>query len=82
MAVSDDELIREIVDFGAKTGILVCPEGAAALAATKQLVRTGWIRPQDRVVIFNTGSGLKYAEAIALANQQREVDSRHDAPAS
>ena len=71
VAVSDDELLEELARFGAATGMLVCPEGAAALAATRKLVHSGWIRPEDCVVVFNTGAGLKYPEVIKMALQQR-----------
>lgn len=46
------------------SGIFFCPEGAAALDATRQLVATGWIKPHENVVVFNTGSGLKYTELL------------------
>jgi threonine synthase len=44
--------------------MLVCPEGAAALAATEKLRSDGWIQEDDDVVVFNTGTGLKYAESL------------------
>ena len=47
--------------MGAHTGIFACPEGAAALAAALCLRAQGWLAPDARVVLFNTGSGLKYA---------------------
>ena len=49
------------------TGVLAAPEGGAVLAAFKQLAARGWIRRGERVVLFNTGSGLKYLEAIEAA---------------
>ena len=42
-----------------------CPEGGACLSAVRELRRSEWLKPDDEVVIFNTGSGLKYAEAFA-----------------
>ena len=47
-------------ELSRRTGIDVCPEGGAAWAATKELVLSGWLKPSDRVVVFNTGTGLKY----------------------
>jgi threonine synthase len=44
--------------------MLVCPEGGAALAGARRLRASGWIREGDRVAVFNTGSGLKYAESL------------------
>ena len=52
------------MEFGATEGLFVAPEGAACLAAVKQLASDGWIRPDERVVIFNTGSGHKYYEVV------------------
>ncbi len=71
VAVADEELLDELARFGAMTGMLVCPEGAAALAATRKLIADGWIQPDERVVVFNTGSGLKYPEAVKMAVARR-----------
>lgn len=49
----------------AQTGIAVCPETAACVGAAEKLAASGWIRPEDRVVIFNTGAAQKYVEAMA-----------------
>jgi threonine synthase len=63
VAIPDEEMIRIAREVGAKEGLFVCPEGAACFAALKLLRRTGKIRSGERVVIFNTGSGVKYLEA-------------------
>ncbi len=60
VAVSDEEMIEGSNSIGRHEGIFACPEGGAALAAFKRLRGTGWIREDDVVVLFNTGSGLKY----------------------
>jgi threonine synthase len=44
--------------------VFASPEGGATLAAAKRLRDQGWIKPADRVVLFNTGSGVKYLEAM------------------
>ncbi len=64
VAVSDDDIAAHMRLAGEREGMLVCPEGAAALAAAARLRREGWIRDGERVVVFNTGSGLKYAESL------------------
>jgi threonine synthase len=46
--------------LAAATGIDVCPEAGAAWLALEGLRSKGWVRPSDRVVVFNTGTGLKY----------------------
>ena len=62
IAVDDEEMIRVTRDVGSNEGLFVCPEGAACFAALKSLQRAGKITPGERVVIFNTGSGIKYLD--------------------
>jgi len=47
-----------------REGISVCPETVACVSAAEKLVEQGWIQPQERVVIFNTGAAQKYVAAI------------------
>src|SRR4029079_520851 len=63
IAVDDEEMIRAGREVGAKEGLFVCPEGAACFAALELLRSDGKIRSGERVVVFNTGSGVKYLEA-------------------
>jgi threonine synthase len=49
---------------GVSEGMLVCPEGAAALEGAFQLAKQGFIDPHEDVVVLNTGSGLKYGESL------------------
>ncbi len=60
IAVSDEMLVEAQMEMGRMEGIFACPEGGATLAALKVLLSEGWIAPDERVVLFNTGSGLKY----------------------
>lgn len=60
VAVSDEELLASQHELGRAEGIFAAPEGAATLAALKKLIQQKWIDPQERIVLFNTGSGLKY----------------------
>ncbi|MEO5718056.1 MAG: threonine synthase [Chthoniobacterales bacterium] len=62
LAVDDDEMIRMTREVGAKEGLFVAPEGAACFAALRMLCAGGKITPDEQVVIFNTGSGIKYLE--------------------
>jgi threonine synthase len=71
IAVSDEQIARSMQAAGAAEGMLVCPEGAAALAAASKLRRDGWIRDTEEVVVFNTGTGLKYAEFLQGAAPRR-----------
>ncbi len=61
VAVQDREMLAEAHLLGSTEGIFACPEGAATLAAFRELRRQGWIHDDETVVLFNTGSGLKYA---------------------
>jgi threonine synthase len=60
VAVSDQAIIAAQRQLGAAEGIFGAPEGAATLAALDRLVRQGWVQPDERIVLFNTGTGLKY----------------------
>jgi threonine synthase len=60
VAVSDEALLEAQQWLGRTEGVFACPEGGATLAALKVLLEEGWIDPGERVVLFNTGSGLKY----------------------
>jgi threonine synthase len=62
ISVSDEEMLAEIPRVGRAEGIFFCPEGAACIAALRQLTHQGWIKPEDEVVIFNTATGLKYLD--------------------
>ena len=60
IAVTDDEADAATRALAAKSGIDVCPEGGAAWAALARLRAQGWVKPHEKVVVFNTGTGLKY----------------------
>jgi len=62
VAVDDQEIVRVVRDVGSTEGLFVAPEGAACFAALKSLRRAGKIDIGERVVIFNTGSGIKYLD--------------------
>jgi len=64
IAVDDEEILADLHDFGVREGLLLCPEGAACLSAARRLRAGGWIRPDERVVVLNTGAGLKYPETV------------------
>jgi len=64
VAVDDQELVDAIRLCGRLEGIFLCPEGAACLPALRRLIRQGWISPGEKVVMFNTASGLKYLDIL------------------
>jgi threonine synthase len=64
IAIDDDEMIRAVREVGSKEGLFVAPEGAACFAALKRLRASGKIDIGEQVVIFNTGSGIKYLDVL------------------
>ena len=67
VSVTDEELLATIKVIGSAEGIFAAPEGAACLPALKQLLARGDVDRADRIVLFNTGSGLKYLDAFKEA---------------
>jgi threonine synthase len=65
IAVTDEELIAATREIGASEGVFCAPEGAACLPALRKLMEAGEVSSRDRVVLFNTGSGVKYMESFA-----------------
>jgi threonine synthase len=76
LAQTDEQILTSILDWARNEGIFLSPEGAAATAAYDRLLETGFLKPTDRVVLFNTGAGLKYTdvtgEAMKLQRPARE----------
>ncbi|MBV9960048.1 MAG: pyridoxal-phosphate dependent enzyme, partial [Acidobacteria bacterium] len=64
VAVSDTELLAAVMEIGASEGLFVAPEGAACLPALKKLLETGEVKTDERIVLFNTGAGVKYLESF------------------
>jgi threonine synthase len=68
VAVTDEELIAATREIGSLEGVFCAPEGAACLPALRQLIETGEVSQTDRVVLFNTGAGVKYLESFSAAD--------------
>jgi len=66
VAGDDDEMMSVTREVGSSEGLFVAPEGAACFAALKSLLSTGKIASDERVAIFNTGSGIKYFDCYEL----------------
>lgn len=84
IAVSDDAIMAAVKEMATTEGIFPAPEGGAALAAYQQLLASGFLTEQDKVVLFNTGSGYKYLDVFAkywgvdgFAPQQKQPASRN-----
>jgi threonine synthase len=65
VAVNDEEMIADTRIIGSAEGLFCAPEGAACLSALKKLLASGQVASSDRIVLFNTGAGVKYLEAYA-----------------
>ena len=65
VAVSDEAILESQKQLAQMEGIFAAPEGAATLAALKDLIKQKWLQPGERIVLFNTGSGLKYLDRPA-----------------
>jgi threonine synthase len=64
LSVSDDEIVAAVRHWAQVEGIFAAPEGAASLVAYRKLLTNGFLAAQDSVVLFNTGSGLKYLDVL------------------
>jgi len=69
LTVTDDEMLQAGKQLASQEGIFAAPEGAATVSAARKLADSGWIKPEETVVLFNTGTGYKYAEAWQRALQ-------------
>lgn len=64
IAVSDQEILDAQRRLARDEGLFICPEGAATFAAAERLRASGWIREGERVLLLNTGAGIKYPETV------------------
>ena len=75
VALDGAEILASILDWARHEGVFLSPEGAAAAAAYDKLLSSGEVRRGQRVVLFNTGAGLKYTETVAEAMHLRRPGS-------
>lgn len=74
VTVTDDELLAAQARCTAAEGLFVCPEGGAVLAAIGALRASGWLDGSEEVVALNTGTGIKYPEAVPVDPPLLELD--------
>jgi threonine synthase len=72
MAVSDAAIQQAVDDAGRKDGVLLCPEGGATLAAWREALAKGLVSPDDRALLFNCATGLKYPMADASVTLDKD----------
>jgi threonine synthase len=65
VAVSDEEILDGVAELAAAEGVFAAPEGGACVAACRRLLADGFLGSNDRIVIYNTGSGLKYLDVLS-----------------
>ncbi|HTO90579.1 MAG TPA: threonine synthase [Candidatus Sulfotelmatobacter sp.] len=76
VAVSEEEMLDGMLELAGEEACFACPEGGATLAALKRLRASGEVKSEERVVIYNTGSGLKYLDAWKQALARRAEVAR------
>ena len=62
MAVSDLDMLNDMVELGSSEGIFACPEGAATLTGLKALLDQNFFSGEENIVLMNTATGLKYLD--------------------
>lgn len=65
VAVTDEQMVLDMLEIGRHEGVSAAPEGGAALSAIRRLAADGRIQREDTVVLFNTGGALKYLDVLA-----------------
>lgn len=78
IAVAEERILEWMFSAIKQTGISVCPETGACVGALESLVKSGWIKPDERVVIFNTGAAQKYPGAISADVPTLDKDGEID----
>ncbi len=83
LAYPDEQILASILDWAKHEGIFLSPEGAAATAAYDALIASGDLKSTDKVVLFNTGAGLKYVDMTAEAmHLKRPTEKKPALPTS
>jgi len=80
LAVTDQEIMEALLQWARVEGLFAAPEGAAALAAYRKLRASGFFAPDDTVVLFNTGSGLKYLDVIQAEKRPTQAPATRSRP--
>jgi len=73
VSATDEEIVAATRDWAKNEGIFAAPEGAACLVAYRKLRASGFFKPKDTVVLFNTGTGLKYLDVLDAARAPSRV---------
>ena len=79
IAATDEEIVEATRHWAKTEGIFAAPEGAASLVAYRKLLATGFFKPEDTVVLFNTGSGLKYLDVLDASVERAPTPAKESA---
>ena len=71
LAASDEEILTATRRWASVEGVFAAPEGAASLVAYQKLRASGFLRAEDTVVLFNTGSAYKYLDMIEAQEKEK-----------
>ena len=69
VSATDEEILDAVKEWASAEGVFAAPEGAASLVGYQKLIASGFLKDSDRVVLFNTGSGLKYIDVVGSRKQ-------------
>lgn len=75
ITVTDEELIEGAKEMARTEGIFAAPEGGACVPALRKLLARGDVKPEEKVVLFNTGSGIKYLDVFESRSKERAPKS-------
>ncbi|MFZ5814762.1 MAG: threonine synthase [Bacillota bacterium] len=75
LAVPDEETLWGLGEISRLEGAFICPEGAALVAAARRLRESGWLQPEEQVLLLNTGAGIKYPEILRPSLPVLELDA-------
>ena len=81
VSVTDEDILTQLADCAQSDGAFFCPEGAATLAAVAKLRKSGWLDGSEEVLVLNTGSGLKYPNAVVTNPPLLPIDGNIPATA-
>ena len=70
LAVDDPSMVDAMYEIATAEGIIACPEGAATLVGLKRLLADGFLKPDETIILLNTGSGYKYLDLITTSSRK------------
>ena len=75
IAVTDADTLWGLQQISRLEGTFICPEGASLVGAARRLKEQGWLQPGERIVLLNTGAGIKYPDILSPELPVLEIDA-------